>query len=239
MVFVSDLNSCPEIEQPFKNTWCDFLPQYDSLKNVIWALRRGNARRKCLDRGLGFKPSSTVNIVWHVRVGDICLRCDDSDYYTSLYARMIRTARASLASHQLVFESQGAIDFLEKHILFKDAIFNTNSTLIDSICRFLTADVLITSGSSLPPFVAAFAPPWSPIVFEERRKEARLQSTMAHHYFKEDAAVLMEDGVPLLSDDELGAVLTSVLSKKRSRRFARRMLSSVRSAPCLHRAIGA
>jgi hypothetical protein len=76
-------------------------------------------------------------------------------------------------------------------------------------------------------------------LFEERRKEARLQSTMAHHYFKEDAAVLMEDGVPLLSDDELGAVLTSVLSKKRSRRFARRMLSSVRSAPCLHRAIGA
>jgi hypothetical protein len=209
ILYLSDIYSCPGVEFG----WCDFLPSYESLKSVIWKLRHNNAKQKCLDRGLGFKISSTINIVWHVRVGDICLRCDDPNYFISLYSTLMN-ASPLFSSHQLVFESQGAVVSLEKHEIFKRSIFYSNSSLVETICRFLTADVVITSGSSLLPFVAAFAPPWSPIILEERRKEASVGREIPHHFFNADEAILLEDGRPLLPDDEFSAVLESILREK-------------------------
>jgi hypothetical protein len=218
LLYTSHMKSCPGI----RDRWCDFLPSYDSLKSTLWKLRRNHARQKCFDRGLGFKASSTVNIVWHVRAGDICLHCDDPQYYTSLYARLMTASPELLASHQLVFESQGTIDFLRNHDTFKHATFNSSPSVVESVCRFLTSDILITSGSSLPAFVAAFAPPWSPIVLEERRKEASVGDKMAHHFFNEDEAVLLEDGRPLLTDSEFSTVLESILGEKLWQREGRR-----------------
>jgi hypothetical protein len=175
ILYKSDIQSCPELEIK----WCDFMPTYASLKNVLWKLRHANARQKCFERRLGFELSAEVNIIWHVRVGDRCLHCDDPRYFTSLYERITPHI---FSAHRLVFESQGPVGFLERHESFKSAIFYRNATLMDTVCRFLTSDILITSGSSLPAFVAAFSPPWSPIVLEERRKEASLDSNMAHHF---------------------------------------------------------
>jgi hypothetical protein len=217
VLYTSGLYSCPGV----RDGWCDFLPSYDSLKSTLWKLRRNHARQKCFERGLGFKASSTVNIVWHVRAGDICLHCDPQ-YYTSLYARLMTAAPELLAANQLAFESQGTIDFLRNHDTFRSAMFFSKSSVVESVCRFLTSDILITSGSSLPAFVAAFAPPWSPIVLEERRKEASVGSKMAHHFFNEDEAVLLEDGQPLLTDSEFSAVLDSVLSEERWQRGGQR-----------------
>ena len=216
IVYISDIYSCPDV----RSRWCDFLPTYDSLKAVLWKLRHSQARQKCVDRGLGFNFSSVVNIVWHVRVGDICLHCNDLNYYSSLYSRLLTASSTLSTSHHLVFESQGKLEFLEQHEMFKWATFNYNSTLMETICRFLTSDVLITSGSSFPPFVAAFAPPWTPIVLEERRKEAPVGSSMAHHFFNEEEAVLLDDGEPLLSVDEFSAVFESVLNEKLFRQRA-------------------
>ena len=210
-LYISDIYSCPAVN------WCDFLPTYDSLKAVSWKLRRTHARQKCFASRLGFNASSAaVNVIWHVRVGDICLRCNNSQYFTDLYSRLLTASPTLSASHQLVFESQGRVEFLEK--TFQDAVYYHNSTLVETDCRFLTADVLITSGSSFPPFIAAFAPPWSPIVLEERRKELSETSTSAHHFFTPEEAVLLEDGRPLLSEDEFSAVLESVLVEKLSKR---------------------
>jgi hypothetical protein len=206
-LFVSDLDGCPVIH------WCDAMPKYDSLKATLWFLRRNTARNACFDAGLGFPPAVAVNMVWHVRTGDICLRCNDVQYYTQLYTRLETVIGARI---NLVFESQSEVEFLKREALFKDAVFISDATLMQTVCRFLTADVLITSGSALSAFTAAFAPPWSPIVIEERRKEAPdRSSSVAHHFFDDEEAILLEDGQPLLSDFELASLFQSILKGSR------------------------
>jgi hypothetical protein len=206
-LFVSDLNGCPVIN------WCDAKPEYDSLKATLWFLRRNNARSACFDAGLGFPPAVAVNMAWHVRTGDICLRCNDVAYYTRLFTKLEAVIGARI---NLVFESQSEVAFLKNEPLFKDAVFVNDGTLMQTVCRFLTADVLITSGSALSAFTAAFAPPWSPIVIEERRKEApERSSSVAHHFFDDEEAILLEDGQPLLSDFELASLFQSILKGSR------------------------
>lgn len=209
IVYRSDISSCPDV-----GSWCDFLPFYNSLSSVIWKLRRKHATQKCFERGLGLRKSSTkVNIVWHARVGDVCLHCD-AGYYTELYTLLLRASPAISSSHQLIFESQGELPFLHRLNLFENATFNSNSTILETICNFMTSDVLLTSGSSLSPFVAAFSLPWSPIVLEERRKEATRESKMAHHFFNSEQAILLEDGRPLKSEEEFSAILESILGQR-------------------------
>ena len=212
-LFQSDIYSCPGDSNGVG--WCDFLPKYESLKSVLWTLRRNHARKDCFESERRTAPALPyVRVVWHVRTGDVCLRCNQVDYFEYLYTLLLRMNVFQSYGHDLTFESQGRVDFLENHALFQNATFFHNSSLMDTVCRFLTADVLITSGSSLPVFIAAFAPPWAPIVLEERRKEAQLQSTMAHHFFNEEEAVLLEDGRPLISDVELSTLFENILGDR-------------------------
>jgi len=68
------------------------------------------------------------------------------------------------------------------HARFPEARFHFNSSLRDTVCRFLTADVLVTDGSSLPVFASAFAPPRRPVVLEEARKEAQHGEARFMHF---------------------------------------------------------
>jgi hypothetical protein len=120
---------------------------------------------------------------------------------------------------ETVFESHIPLTISEKDLGFS-ATFYSNSSLLATVCRFLTADVLITSGSPFPAFIGAFAQPWSPIIMEERRKGINATSLSLHHHFSDEEAILLEDGLPLKSDDELLPLFQSVMRKDASPRFA-------------------
>lgn len=97
-----------------------------------------------------------------------------------------------------------------------EALHSTQS-LLSTVCRFATADVLVASGSSLPPFVAAFLPPLSPLVVEERRKEAATvnDTRFFHHFFRPHEALLIEDGDLVNMDEgEFAQWAESVLSDR-------------------------
>ena len=94
--------------------------------------------------------------------------------------------------------------------------------MINLTCNFLTADILVATGSSLPVFIAAFAPPWKPIVFEEERKEIVLYgpgSSFPRHFYDDRMAVLLKDGM-LLSQQRQDVLylLESMIDKKLARR---------------------
>jgi hypothetical protein len=51
-----------------------------------------------------------------------------------------------------------------------------NSTLIESVCKFVTADIMITSGGSFSPMIAPFrGNPWHPLIFEEQHRHVHLK----------------------------------------------------------------
>lgn len=190
--------------------WCSNDPEYKGLQAVRWQLRAGHPRRRCLARGLGY-PARTaatdpLRVVWHVRTGDVT-----TDMRT--FGGLLATLRslADERSLRLVFESQQALP-AALGPAFGDAEVHIGSPLLETMCRFLTADVLVLTGSSFPALVAAFAPPWTPIVLEERRKKrGRRDTHHAHHYFTSDEALLLEDGAaarwrpPVLSGSPLCA----------------------------------
>lgn len=195
VMYASDIRSCSGVD-----AWCDVRPVFDNFQLTYHKLRNNDARAGCVKLGLGFverKPTpETVQISWHIRTGDICLRCNDMDYWKRIYSQLL-SVPAIARSHAITFESHDRVEWLEKEPLFAGAsYFHTNQSLLESVCRFITADVLISTGSSFGPFVASFLPPMQPILLEERRKEAKTvkEDRFVHHFFKPWESIHMEDG---------------------------------------------
>ena len=171
--------------------WCSNDANYRGLQAVRWKLRTSHPRQTCFSRALGFPTrvaGEPLRVLWHVRTGDVHTN-------TAHFSKLLATLRALADGRQLriVVESQ---DVLPEGLddTFRDSELVVGSPLLQSMCRFLTADVLVMTGSSFPALVAAFAPPWTPIVLEERRKNRGRDSIHAHHYFTADEALLVEDG---------------------------------------------
>lgn len=217
VLYRTTLYSCPDA---LWNSNCNFTPKYSQLKHVRWRLLRGDARGQCFSRGLGvMKRDDTkraLSVVWHVRNGDICLHCT-VEYFTGLRNRLERVLQKLGRSLHLIFDSEQEPAFIRS--VFPNDTYYVSAPLMEAVCRFLTADILITSGSSFPNLVSVFAPPWLPVVLEERRKEADWHDDAAwkagvfHHIHDSLEAVLLEDGVPLLPDAELEVMLRTVLSR--------------------------
>lgn len=177
--------------------WCSNDPDYRGLQAVRWKLRSMHPRQKCLKRGLGFPPRAAgdpLRVLWHVRTGDV-----HTD--TGQFGALLVTLRALADSRRLrvLFESQDELPARLRETFREEAEFAVGSPLLQVICRFLTADVLVITGSSFPALIAAFAPPWTPVVLEERRKNRFRNSSHAHHYFTADEALLLEDGTVNMS----------------------------------------
>lgn len=101
-------------------------------------------------------------------------------------------------------------------------MFFINRPIIETVCRMLTADILITSGSSLA-YVAAISKGQLPLVMEEMRKEALPQFShiwgggsaireSLRHVFNEDEAVLLSNGRPIMPDWKFNHRLIATLS---------------------------
>jgi hypothetical protein len=71
-----------------------------------------------------------------------------------------------------------------------------DKNLMDSICSFLTSDVLILSGSAFPATIAFFSLPWQPVVLEELRKEYPLT---IGYFLPKYASIHLKNGAPIVS----------------------------------------
>lgn len=134
----------------------------------------------------------------------------------------------------LHFESSFNITETMEHFGSK-AFFFINRPIIESVCRMLTADILITSGSSLA-YVAAISKAQLPLIMEEVRKEAQPQfhgtfgggssiPQSLQHVFNEDEAVLLSNGRPIVPvwkfNHRLLATLSDLFIEGRRRRRQR------------------
>ena len=219
----TSINSC----DGYADGWCDFRPPYTALHEVLPRLRATGARRRCDaraggDKGIyGTTPKGT-RVAWHVRTGDICLHCRDRKLFQNTVETLQRALQPpawsrdgrlqpAIARAAVTVVSQTPLPAALRSTLERagrgvgrDFLFDFRAdlSLLDAICLFLQADILITSGSSFPVFVAAFG---SPVVLEEQRKEvAVVKNDMQRHFLgPEDGAVLLTDGVSALTTEEL------------------------------------
>eukprot|EP01035_Chromulina_nebulosa_P023838 gene23838-30931_t len=98
-------------------TWCSFLLK--EIHEVKWILRNNSFASYCAKNKVGFKRErGRVNVLWHVRSGDLCIRCKDTGYFDSLL-QLIRTAVQSKAQTVSVlllhFESASNLSEIMEH----------------------------------------------------------------------------------------------------------------------------
>lgn len=193
------------------NSECTF---YDFIEPLLPVLRKyANPRLKCRQMGIGFDNKSDaknvedrINVAWHVRQGDICLHCKDQGYYTRMYKLVQQTAKYLTSKTNPNINIVVDIEFakLKSAIHIPGAKIMGQKPMLETLCRFYTSDIFVTSGSSLSDAVL-FAEPFYPVVIEERRKAADLYPHELHRYYMFDPKtnVLVNNAVPLLPVDEL------------------------------------
>jgi hypothetical protein len=112
-----------------------------------------------------------VNVVWHLRTGDICLKCGDSDYFGKI-TRFIEDGlnKTVEAKHVMTYQHRDDNRIKDVSSVMHADVF-TSSVIEDVVCLFLRADILVTTGSSFPTAIAQFTRPFQPIVFVEINKD--------------------------------------------------------------------
>ena len=193
--YSSDINSCGK--------WCFSYNDFKGKKYVRGYLQRKGiaVKSKCANEGHHNHDVDVIQIVWHVRQGDICLHCK-KNYHNELYKQLLPSLQKRNIPWNITFESQGDLTFLKRDPIFKKSYFINRSSLRSTICRFLTSNILITSGSSLPVVTVAYSELWNPIVIEEHLKEGRNV-----HYFTPEEAVLVDEGNMTISEQEFYKIL--------------------------------
>ena len=202
-------------------SWCHGSSEYreNDLEEAMMIARGHKIGEKCLRDGLGFPAREANNdsliVITHLRSGDICLGCHLS-YFQTLQRTLMKSFRFHESnigqSVHLAIEAQVNLTLFEDPF-FKNYDFylpSQNNSLLDTICRFLTADVLVTTGSSFPMMIAMYGLPSMPIVMEESIKFRR-----ARHYLSSSLDVNLVDGVPVdVSYNEIFQMLpTSVQAR--------------------------
>ena len=91
--------------------------------------------------------------------------------------------------------------------------FTAVGSLTAAVCRMLTSDILLSTGSSLV-IIGAFAPRNSPVIFEEERKQLDNEKFRRTHIFSDEEVVRMFEGEISHPMQELKAMLHSALEYK-------------------------
>ena len=198
--------------------------KYHFIDSVKWVLRgSSNVRRNCEKKDLGFNANDKkINVMWHIRSGDLCLHCRDPNYITEVYdylLELIGLKKEDATKFMNVFiESSHDLSELSRNAVGKHIQF-TQHRLEESICKFITSDVYIGSGSSLSS-VLAFAEQNSPIIIEDRRKilkrwgDKELLQFEQNYFFSQTDAIHIEGGKPLAADDEMRRFVQTILKRK-------------------------
>jgi hypothetical protein len=185
-----------------------------SVRATMWTLRNNTARQTCKKWRWGkYGKQDIKRIIWHVRSGDICLRCDDKEYFKSVDS-LLQTALKGW-NYTITFESQKPVATIQS--LFPKYEFNINSPMYDFVCNFLSADIVITSGSSIVPMLmTAGSVPWHPIIFEERIKDlTNVKTRVTFHYFPQEHAILLNNGAPQLPVSNVVTAVNTIFTQDR------------------------
>ena len=196
--------------------------KYQFIDSVKWVLRSSsNVRRNCELKNLGFKyDDKMINVMWHIRTGDLCLHCKDPNYVADVYdylVELVGLKKKDVKEFMNTFiESSYALSELSDNTVGMHLKFTQNK-LEESICKFVTSDVYIGSGSSLSS-ILAFAEENSPIIMEDRRKvlkrwgDSELQQFEQNYFFSN--AIHINEGKPLQSDNEMRRLVQTILKRK-------------------------
>jgi hypothetical protein len=174
-------------------------------------LRRSNARGKCCQDGIGFSErKDIINVVWHIRNGDLCLYCNDQSYFRRVHDLIVSSTDGLHKPIGFTFISENQAPIVSE--LFPEAtqLFG-NGILLQTVCVLLTADIVVASGSSFPIMLSIFAPKNSQIIFEEARKEFKKDGIPVQHFFNSSQAVLIYEGMPLSKPHEIRKLVYNVL----------------------------
>lgn len=210
-VFHSDIQSC-------NGRWCPTESTYPFVENVKWELKNNHASEMCIKKNYGFIPSNAINIMWHIRNGDICLHCNDIKYMRKVYGRILQILDFSDSDvgSKVNFFVTASTELTEYENEFPNFNFSTEKTpLLQTICRILTSDIFINSGSSIV-VAGAFSPRGYPLIIEEERKNLHGEIFKQHHIFTENDAVLMVNGDFTSPFPEVKSFVKSTLAKKLS-----------------------
>ena len=150
--------------------WC---PQ--SLSHFVEILSRpivdslSNARAADFRQRVFPLKDAVINIVWHVRTGDICLRCDDRQFFRNVFNFLKKSVKWYSFQNIVVHLPDKRVSRLFSSI--PNTVFWTEPDEEASLKLFFNADILIATGSSFPIIAGWLTPINKPIMLISERKE--------------------------------------------------------------------
>lgn len=208
-VISSDIQSC-------SGHWCPTESTFPFFENVKWYLRNNNADDTCAKLNFGFNSPNVINVVWHFRNGDICLHCNEVEYVRKIHHQILKILSFSDSDvgKRIVYSLESSNELVEYQRAYPNFKFNTEKAPIEeTICKMLTSDILISSGSSIIA-VAAFFPRDHPIVIEEQRKNLHNENFKQAYIFSATEVIRMCNGEFTMPFMEVKSTILSVLQQK-------------------------
>lgn len=158
-----------------RNAWC-YSYIASTIQNIIRPffdelifLRKHNTTLNTIQQPL---KSNTLNVVWHIRTGDLCLRCMNKTFYENINTFILKSMKNTLVpiNNIVVHQPDHRIQKLFEGL--SNVIFHDQSDLTDIVRMFLNSDILITTGSSFANHIALFAPLFKPVIMQATDKDA-------------------------------------------------------------------
>jgi len=188
-----DMDACPLWRQPWHalfvhppSTWCPLDPRVPDLGGVLWRLRQMSAGLAVSRTGslaslpVPFRASAqatffserAMNVALHIRTGDVCINCELVNTRGIDYRRLVATIELALTGCRTVFAFFSQLPLPWVNETFPDAIV-VSGQFEETAHHLVSANILVTGGSSLAPMLAAFAgTPARPVVLEAMTKES-------------------------------------------------------------------
>jgi hypothetical protein len=176
VIHMADLNTCTVAG--VQNAWC-FSYITSSIQSIIRPffdesilMREAKALERIIVYPEYFKLSH-LNVVWHVRTGDLCLRCTNATFYENI-ERYLSSAIGKLPRKNIVVHEaeKGTAKVPKLFENIPNTVFHINDDISLAVQMFLNCDILITTGSSFVNHVALFTPLFRPIVLQASDKDA-------------------------------------------------------------------
>jgi len=192
LVIVDVYDSC--------QAWCPFVFS-EEMELLLQPLLRETRKHsnKCHDIEAPLRKE-VVNIVWHIRTGDICLHCEDrfGKYYQNIYSFILLALPAGTPHQNIIVHQADSKHYLAPQLF--DGLANlthfTSDNVTHAACNFLSADVLMLTGSSFPSMVSWFSPHFQPLVLQEKRSQADFNHHSRYPYaISPGEAFRLDDGV--------------------------------------------
>lgn len=222
----SNIKWC-NVDQNPNPYWCIHSNKYDFYDEARPLLNSvNNFNKKCQpyvrNNGI-WKNQSIARVSVHIRNGDICLFCSNTDYFVKFLSSFVTWAGLRSAHDMdVLFVSQYPLkeEFTSK---FPSASFlqpaNKSDDLLTAACALLSSDAILATGSSFPTAIAIFGQANTPVIFEERSKNHQkyirhrqaTNEVRYHNFGTNKNAILLDDGVPQIPDAEIKRRVSAAL----------------------------